>query len=84
MQVAFRQNCVVASFICTGMINSFAVGMILMGDDGVGHQSVDSVTTTNCSSLLPAAALNSVGLLMDDDTTRFSLNGSQQVMMGRS
>ena len=25
--------------------------------------------------------LNSVGLLMDDDTTRFSLNGSQQVMM---
>ena len=29
-------------------------------------------------------ALNSVGLLMDDDTTRFSLNGSQQVMMGRS
>ena len=37
-----------------GMINSFAVGMILMGDDGVGHQSVaDSVTTTNCSSPLP-------------------------------
>ena len=37
-----------------GMINSFAVGMILMGDDGVGHQSVaDSVTTTNCSPLPP-------------------------------